>query len=137
MMFIWIRQHLINNWRSIHEKVKQHCRWVERKGCFYKRRAFNTVVEVHSSILRSTGSQFIFLKLDGLIWPQGEGSKQTGMYLFWAICNLVFMALLKRGFFFFKYKWLQLDKTENVLPRDNQKRDKKIQRKHISHCSLK
>ena len=26
---------------------------------------------------------------------------------------------------------------KNILQRDNQKRDKKIQHKHISHCSLK
>ena len=82
---------------------------LKERVAFTKGVRLNTVVEVHSSILRSTGSQFIFLKLDGLIWPQGEGSKQTGMYLFWAICNLVFMALLKRGFLFFlninDYNW--------------------------------
>ena len=26
---------------------------------------------------------------------------------------------------------------KNILQRDNQKRDKKTQRKHLSHCSLK
>ena len=31
MMLIYIKQHLSNTWRSIHEKVKQHL--VEKKGC--------------------------------------------------------------------------------------------------------
>ena len=53
-----------------------------------------TVVEVHSSTLRSTRSQFIFLKCDGFVWPRGGSLKQKHMHLLWAICNLVFKALL-------------------------------------------
>ena len=55
-----------------------------------------TVVEVHSSALRSTGSQFVFLKCDGLIWPGGGSPKQKCMHLFWAIGNLAFKDLLSR-----------------------------------------
>ena len=29
------------------------------------------------------------------------------------------------------------NQMKNILQKDNQKRDKKIQHKHISHCSLK
>ena len=36
MMFICIKQHLINIWSSIHEKVMQHWGWVERKSVAYK-----------------------------------------------------------------------------------------------------
>ena len=69
-----------------------------RESVAYKKCVcLNTVVEVHSANLHSTGNQFIFLKLDGLIWPRGEGSKQKRMYLFWAIYDLVLKALLKRG----------------------------------------
>ena len=40
---------------------------LKERVAYTKGMRLNTVVEVHSSILRSTGSQFIFLKLDGLI----------------------------------------------------------------------
>ena len=33
MMVICIKQHLCNIWDSIHEKVKQHWGWVEKKCC--------------------------------------------------------------------------------------------------------
>ena len=33
MMLICIKQHLSNTWTSIHEKVKQHWGWVEKKRC--------------------------------------------------------------------------------------------------------
>ena len=36
-MLICIRQHLSNIWSSIHEKVKQHRGWVEKKRCLYKK----------------------------------------------------------------------------------------------------
>ena len=36
MMFLSIKQHLINIWSSIHEKVKQHWGWVEKKRCLQK-----------------------------------------------------------------------------------------------------
>ena len=29
----FIKQHLSNTWSSIHEKVKQHLGWVEKKRC--------------------------------------------------------------------------------------------------------
>ena len=35
MMYICIKQHLSNIWSSIHEKVKQHWGWVEKKRCLY------------------------------------------------------------------------------------------------------
>ena len=38
MMFICIKQHLINIWSSIHEKVMQHWGWAERKSIAYKQR---------------------------------------------------------------------------------------------------
>ena len=31
-MFICIKQHLGNIWNSVHEKVKQHWDWVEKKS---------------------------------------------------------------------------------------------------------
>ena len=33
IMIICIKQHLSNLWSSIHEKVKQHWGWVEKKRC--------------------------------------------------------------------------------------------------------
>ena len=33
MMLTCIKQHLSNTWTSIHEKVKQHWGWVEKKRC--------------------------------------------------------------------------------------------------------
>ena len=33
---ICIKQHLRNIWSSIHEKVKQHWGWVEKKRCLQK-----------------------------------------------------------------------------------------------------
>ena len=33
MMVTCIKQHLTNIWSSIHEKVKQHWGWVEKKPC--------------------------------------------------------------------------------------------------------
>ena len=32
-MVICIKQHLSNNWSSIHEKIKQHWGWVEKNRC--------------------------------------------------------------------------------------------------------
>ena len=34
MMLVCIKQHLSNIWSSIHEKVKQHWGWVEKKRFF-------------------------------------------------------------------------------------------------------
>ena len=39
MMVICIKQHLSNTWSSIHEKVKQHWGWVEKKRCLWKEKA--------------------------------------------------------------------------------------------------
>ena len=36
MMLTCIKQHLSNIWSSIHEKVKQHWGWVEKKCCLIK-----------------------------------------------------------------------------------------------------
>ena len=36
MMVICIKQHLSNVWSSIHEKVKQHWDWVEKKALLIK-----------------------------------------------------------------------------------------------------
>ena len=33
MMLLCIKQHLSKTWSSIHEKVKQHWGWVEKKCC--------------------------------------------------------------------------------------------------------
>ena len=33
MMLICTKQQLSNIWSSIHEKLKQHCDWVEKKHC--------------------------------------------------------------------------------------------------------
>ena len=38
MMVILIKQHLSNIWSSVHEKVKQHWGWSEKKCCFSKKR---------------------------------------------------------------------------------------------------
>ena len=35
-----IKQHLSNIWSTIHEKVKQHWGWVEKKSCLPKKRVF-------------------------------------------------------------------------------------------------
>ena len=37
MMFICIKQHLNNIWSSVHEKVKQHWGWVEKKLLLIKK----------------------------------------------------------------------------------------------------
>ena len=33
MMVICIKQYLSKNWSSVHEKIKQHWGWVEKKHC--------------------------------------------------------------------------------------------------------
>ena len=33
MMLKYVKQHLSNIWSSIHEKVKQHWSWAEKKRC--------------------------------------------------------------------------------------------------------
>ena len=38
MLIICIKQHLSNVWSSIHEKVKQHWGWVEKKALLVKKR---------------------------------------------------------------------------------------------------
>ena len=38
MMVPCIKQHLSNNWSSIHDKAKQHQGWVEKKRFFWKKR---------------------------------------------------------------------------------------------------
>ena len=38
MLLICIKQHLTNIWSSIHEKVKQHSGWVEKKRYLYEKR---------------------------------------------------------------------------------------------------
>ena len=35
-MVICVKQHLSNIWNSIHEKVKQHSGWAEKKACIWK-----------------------------------------------------------------------------------------------------
>ena len=37
LMVICIKQHLSNIWSSIHEKVKQHWGWVEKKACISRK----------------------------------------------------------------------------------------------------
>ena len=37
MLIICIKQHLSNIWGSIHEKVKQHWGWVEKKALLVKK----------------------------------------------------------------------------------------------------
>ena len=41
IMVICIKQHLSNIWSSIHEKVKQHWDWVEKKLCLIKKRVYH------------------------------------------------------------------------------------------------
>ena len=41
MMFTCIDQHLSNIWSWIHEKVKQHWNWAEKKCCLQKTRISN------------------------------------------------------------------------------------------------
>ena len=38
MMIMCTKQHLSNIWSSIHEKVKQHWDWVEKKRCLQKKK---------------------------------------------------------------------------------------------------
>ena len=38
MVVICIKQHLSNIWSSIHEKVRQHCGWVEKKRSLKKKK---------------------------------------------------------------------------------------------------
>ena len=40
MMLICIKQHLSNIWSSIHEKVKQHWGWVEKKALLIKKSVY-------------------------------------------------------------------------------------------------
>ena len=40
MILIYIKQHLSNIWSSIHEKVKQHWGWVEKKSVACKKIAY-------------------------------------------------------------------------------------------------
>ena len=38
MMVIYTKQHVSNIWSLIHENIKQHWDWVEKKRCLWKRR---------------------------------------------------------------------------------------------------
>ena len=49
MMVISIKQHLSNIWSTINEKVKQHCGWVEKKRCLWKKHVVNYEQISHSS----------------------------------------------------------------------------------------
>ena len=40
MMSIFIKQHLSNVWSSIHEEVKQHWGWVEKKCCLQEKSVY-------------------------------------------------------------------------------------------------
>ena len=40
MLILCNKQHLSNIWSSVHEKVKQHWGWVEKKRCLKKKRVF-------------------------------------------------------------------------------------------------
>ena len=40
MMLIYIKQHLSNMWRSIHEKVKKRRGWLEKKALIIKKGVF-------------------------------------------------------------------------------------------------
>ena len=54
-----------------------------------------TVFAIQYSTLSLTGSQFIFLKWDGLIWDLGGKFSQKWIHLFWAFEVLVFNFSLK------------------------------------------
>ena len=46
IMLTCIKQQLTNIWSSIHEKVKQHWGWDEKKGCFYKKKNVDLFVKL-------------------------------------------------------------------------------------------
>ena len=55
-----IKQHLSNIWSSIHEKVKQHWGWVEKKRCLYKKSVFLNFV--HDYFLKNFRVSLAVLK---------------------------------------------------------------------------
>ena len=54
------------------------------------------VLAIQYSTLSLTGSQFIFLKWDGLIWDLGGKVRQKRIHLFWAFWSSSFKFLFKR-----------------------------------------
>ena len=46
MMLLCIKQHLRNIWSSIHEKVKQHWDWVDKKSIAYKKACISTISSI-------------------------------------------------------------------------------------------
>ena len=56
-----------------------------------------TVFAIRDSTLSLTGSQFTFLKWDGLIWDLGGKFRQQQIHLFWAFWSLSFKFFFKRG----------------------------------------
>ena len=56
MMLICINQHLSNFGASIHEKVKQHWGWVEKKSVAYKKSVWSFPLRISKSLTEN----FIF-----------------------------------------------------------------------------
>ena len=56
-----------------------------------------TVFVIQYSTLSLGGSEFIFLKCDGLIWDIGGKFRQKRIHLFWAFWSLIFKFFFKQG----------------------------------------
>ena len=48
MMLVYIKQHLSNIWSSIHEKVKPHWVWEEKKAWLIKKRCTLKIISLHA-----------------------------------------------------------------------------------------
>ena len=53
MMLVCIKEHLSNIWSSVHEKVKQHWGWVEKRRCLQKKKARNSIKGTLTQIWKS------------------------------------------------------------------------------------
>ena len=61
-MVICIKLYLSNIWSSIHEKVKEHWGWVQRKRCLHKKRALKMLRIHHWSPRSVMASMSVYLK---------------------------------------------------------------------------
>ena len=56
-MLLTIKQHLSNIWSSIHEKVKQHWGWVEKKALLVKKACITT--NIQGGVMWKKSSEFL------------------------------------------------------------------------------
>ena len=78
MMLVCIKQHLNNIWSSIHEKVKQHWGWVEKKRFFLKSAYMNLIC--FTNIFWNWVEMFLFIKAICVLFWHKLTETQCGLF---------------------------------------------------------